>query len=100
MHCGRIGAPYGCGRGAPLDPSDQNAAEAAHAAAIEVIVSLAQAAAQRLGPERRGLPDVPHEPAVERAADQPDQSVSRRVRAEPARVAAARTGRALLAAAV
>src|SRR5688500_15784048 len=58
-------------------PSDQNAAEAARAADIEVIVSLAQAAAQRLEPERRGLPDVPHEPAVERAADQPDQGVSR-----------------------
>src|SRR5918994_7956304 len=54
-------------------PRDQNAEEAARAADIEVIVSLAQAAAQRLGPERRGLPDVPHEPAIERAADQPDQ---------------------------
>jgi DNA-binding MarR family transcriptional regulator len=39
-------------------PRDQNAAEAARAADIEVILSLAQAAAQRLGLDRRGLPDV------------------------------------------
>src|ERR1700741_4201571 len=56
-------------------PREQNAAEAARAADSEVILSLAQAAAQRLGLERRGLPDVSHEPAVERVAHQPDQGI-------------------------